>query len=102
MPENVSSSSAAPLYQPLADFNEIRLLYLHACSKGDKIKCMMSYANLAEKPYYEALSYMWGRQIATVASEVNGVTCTMRSNLLSPLTYLRHKTRVRILWVDAL
>jgi hypothetical protein len=98
----VSSSSAAPLYQPLADFNEIRLLYLQPGSKGDKIECTMSHANLAEKPHYEALSYMWGRQIATVASEVNGVTCTMRSNLLSALTYLPHKMRVKILWVYTL
>ena len=52
-------------------------------------------------PQYEALSYVWGQELAPAPMAVNGVELPVTSNLDCALRYLRHGSEERVLWVDA-
>ena len=92
-----------PLYSPLADNDEIRLLCLHPNSSGDSTpKCTLKHVSRLQKPSYEALSYMWGPPQPKQLIELNGKNCEVGENLWQALVHLRHQIDPRHLWVDAL
>lgn len=57
---------------------------------------------LGSKRVYEALSYTWGTSIAKETIHVNGKKFRVRKNLEIALRYLRHITKQRTLWIDAI
>ena len=101
----MSSPTTAPsqegLYTPLADSNEIRLLYLQPRASSNIITCVTKHVKLSEKPQYEALSYEWGPK-DTEQISFNGRVYDIRRNLCDALLHLRHETDERVMWIDAL
>jgi hypothetical protein len=90
-------------YQPLdPDVDGIRLIILEpAESPLYKIQCVIKHVTFAEKPKYEALSYMWGDPSLRKEITLNGKSKSVNHNLLRALQTLRSSTR-RTLWIDAL
>jgi Heterokaryon incompatibility protein (HET) len=89
------------LYIPLADSDEIRLLYLQPRDHSDTIAGMLMHVKLSEKPAYEALSYEWGKKEVKLI-QLNGEKFQVRENLFNALSKLRHQFTPRFLWIDAL
>jgi hypothetical protein len=80
---------------------EIRLLELQPGDNGH-IVCEMKHAFLPDKPRYNCLSYVWGSPINPVAIQIHGSYVEVGRNLFSALSALRHPTKTRTLWIDAL
>ncbi|KAK7433354.1 hypothetical protein QQZ08_000294 [Neonectria magnoliae] len=88
-------------YEPLdTTKSEIRLLDL--LPDQDAIRCTMRHVSLPTNLQYEALSYCWGTMVRTVKITVNGDDLFITKNLYSALVRLRHKQRIKTLWIDAL
>ncbi|KAF2171567.1 hypothetical protein M409DRAFT_50983 [Zasmidium cellare ATCC 36951] len=66
------------------------------------IECTIRDIHLAEKPTYEALSYVWGHGNDSAAIQLNNKTRLVRSNLRAALFQLRFRKHPRVLWIDAL
>src|SRR6266480_3266500 len=70
----------------------IRLVVLLPWTEDNKIRCILSIADLDESPPYEALSYVWGCQTDTQEIEVNGRPFHVTSNLAAALCSLSSKS----------
>ncbi|KAI1084550.1 HET-domain-containing protein [Whalleya microplaca] len=95
---------SVPLYEPLdSEKGEIRLLELSPSPEhSSPIKCTLHPVKLSEDPYYEALSYTWGGKGNGQDIILNGVTFPVFENLEAVLRRLRHPTKLRTLWIDAI
>jgi hypothetical protein len=51
---------------------------------------------------YEALSYVWGAQFGDQEISCHGQTLLVTQNCLLALRYLRRKSEIRSLWIDAI
>jgi len=98
---NLFTGSSNAVYLPLADSNEIRLLYLQPGKGSDTIKCSIQNTALPSSPPYEALSYMWGPKVYKII-ELDGKPFSVTENLWQALTHLRYEDDLRTLWVDAI
>ncbi|KAM0377507.1 hypothetical protein ACHAPY_006670 [Fusarium culmorum] len=65
------------------------------------LECTFETVHLASAPPYEALSYTWGEEAASVRILLNGEKVFVRPNLAYALAALR-TSEPRVLWVDAL
>ncbi|OBS22634.1 hypothetical protein FPOA_08967 [Fusarium poae] len=65
------------------------------------LECTFETVDLASAPPYEALSYTWGEEDASVRIHLNGKEFLVRPNLAYALAALR-VSEPRVLWVDAL
>lgn len=107
---------------------EIRLAHLEpSLNLEDQPSCSLHIVSLDENPSYEAFSYAWGDPTITVPiqlwsspqtssqcareasalsapteDEVYGAQWPVTTNLEAALRYLRHRSEVRIIWVDAI
>ncbi|KAH7391079.1 heterokaryon incompatibility protein-domain-containing protein [Phaeosphaeria sp. MPI-PUGE-AT-0046c] len=82
---------------------EIRLLELAPGVFEDEIEINLVHSNLSNSSRsYEALSYVWGTELAPSNALLNGNPTTITSNLDSALRHLRGTIVRRTLWVDAL
>ncbi|KAL3425837.1 ankyrin and HET domain-containing protein [Phlyctema vagabunda] len=94
------------LYKPLADTNEIRLIFLQPRSSADRIICQMKQSKLSDNLRYEALSYVWGskeeRARHTGTASINLREFPIGYNLELALLHLRLDDKIRVLWVDAI
>jgi len=81
---------------------QIRLLLLLPGEFKDPICCNLLIAHLDEKPYYKALSYVWGDPIKRLPIFVNGQEHHITTNLYRALRRLRDGIDVHVLWIDAL
>lgn len=61
----------------------------------------MRLYDLGSCPEYEALSYCWGDDTNKLPILVDNKTLHVTKNLRSALRHLRHSSRPRLLWVDA-
>jgi len=93
-------------YEPLCKKQcEIRLLIVHAASESpDRIvKGSIRHVSLSTdpKPTYETISYVWGdpRERATIL--INGARLDCSSSSERALRRMRHATKDRVLWIDA-
>jgi hypothetical protein len=68
---------------------------------GDKIVCTTQHVKLSTSPQYEALSYVWGSKDMKPIT-LNSHPWEARENLFDALINLRHETKPRILWIDAI
>ncbi|KAG8526627.1 uncharacterized protein KY384_008828 [Bacidia gigantensis] len=82
---------------------EIRLLTLYPSNKlTDRPECSLRIVSLNDRPYFEALSYVWGNPDVKVPIRLNQQQWFVTPNLESALRYLRHKDESVDLWVDAI
>lgn len=81
---------------------QVRLLLLLPGEFKDPICCNLLIAHLDEKPYYKALSYVWGDPARRLPIFVNGQEHHITTNLYRALRRLRDVIEVRVLWIDAL
>jgi hypothetical protein len=85
---------------------EIRLLKLRKSDDGG-ICCSLTKHNLASKPNYLALSYVWGDPQVTENITVNGNTFAATTNLVAALDTLspepgNQETKNYFYWIDAI
>ncbi|EXK28387.1 hypothetical protein FOMG_15366 [Fusarium oxysporum f. sp. melonis 26406] len=94
------------LYHPLTSDKkhfDIRICILLPKSHGTLVTCKLKTLNLLEdKVDYEALSYAWGSSEDNATITVNETTLQVTRNLTDALTYLRHDSKLRSLWIDAI
>jgi hypothetical protein len=90
-------------YTPIDSENgEIRLIELHSGGFHDTIVMQLVASNLANDDHsYEALSYVWGQEVAATKAILNGTPITITSNLDCALRHLRLTLVKRTLWIDA-
>jgi len=81
----------------------IRLLQLEpANDRSALIRCSFITVRLADRPAYEALSYVWGTYSQRETIRVATADVSVTTNLFLALSSLRHPDTPRTLWVDAL
>ncbi|KAI1012501.1 hypothetical protein LB504_008432 [Fusarium proliferatum] len=102
-----------PGYRQLEPWlSQIRLLHLQPLRNKDhrssapwykcvSLECTFETVHLANAPPYEALSYTWGDEAASIRILLNGEESLVRPNLAYALAALRI-SEPRVLWVDAL
>jgi hypothetical protein len=89
-------------YRPL-ESDHIRILHLSPGSGQEPLLCEIEHAELAKKPSYEALSYVWGTGTASYRATVGSDKLLhIRPSLYNALRDLRHAEESRALWVDAI
>ena len=89
-------------YQSLPADDWIRILLLHP--GPGPLACTISSESIKDAAlHFEALSYVWGSNahIDTFEINCNGRLLVIGSNLRSALLRIRHATKARQLWVDA-
>lgn len=87
------------------DYNagQIRLVrLLPPSTSGNGIRCELSLAWLRDRPFYEALSYVWGHEAESTPILLNGRPWNVRPVLAAALRRLRCQDKERHIWVDAL
>lgn len=92
-------------YRPLdAEQKEFRLLTVQGYSiSTDPVRCTMSHASLrnAQKPRYEAISYVWGDQTKRSFIIVDGKVLGVPASAEYVLRRMRKEEEDRMLWIDA-
>ncbi|KAI1760275.1 heterokaryon incompatibility protein-domain-containing protein [Hypoxylon sp. FL1150] len=89
------------IYQQLLP-GQIRVLLLQPGPPGSPIRCELRTTTLDGNTQYEALSYVWGNLTMDRRIYVNQERISITHSLHRALIHLRHETRIRVLWVDAL
>lgn len=100
-PVSLGDTDERPLYQPITRANEIRLLVLDPGAPDEALSCRLINVQQSWRTRYEALSYSWGDPTVTRSLRCSGHTIDVTVSLHDALTDLRHRTRKRVLWVDA-
>ena len=81
----------------------IRVLRLDAANdKAATVVCNLEEIVLSRNPKYEALSYTWGTLGTGPSIILNGQPFRVHENLGAALRRLRHPTKNRSIWIDAL
>ena len=105
-PREPTSLTPASPYKPIdSEHGEIRLLELLPGRSEDLIEMRLIQSKLAvDAPFqaYEALSYVWGKEMASCKAFLNGIAIAITSNLDCALRHLRLTMVPRVLWVDAI
>ncbi|SPO03249.1 uncharacterized protein DNG_05931 [Cephalotrichum gorgonifer] len=92
-----------PVYRPLSDNGEIRLLLLHpAPSLEAPIECSLRHAFLSSHPRFEAVSYTWGTKGSGGNILLDGYPFGINENAEAALRRLRLPVETRWLWMDAI
>lgn len=83
--------------------NQIRLLKLLDSGSHDApISCCLQVQDFDRLLEYEALSYVWGEEPASLPILLDGLHFEVRPNLYRALHRLKHQSRPRVLWIDAI
>jgi Heterokaryon incompatibility protein (HET) len=103
IPLTASDTKTLPYrYRHLKRNDAFRLLQLEPSPILDgEIKASIIETCWTEKPDFEALPYVWGAPIFSQTLHLPGGTHKVAENLASALCHLRHETRRRRLWIDA-
>ena len=96
-------------YQPVSLAHpevELRLAILlpasHYCSVHCELITVTPCLLEAYEVEFEALSYCWGKEIATNTIFINGKSHQVTPNLEHALRCLRYRFHRRLLWIDAI
>ncbi|KAI0450014.1 HET-domain-containing protein [Xylaria acuta] len=81
---------------------QIRLLQIAPGQVGEPIRCSYQIASVDENVPYQTLSYVWGEMGGNRTIIVEGTEAELTDNLFDALARIRHETKPRHLWVDAL
>jgi hypothetical protein len=105
-PASTSQAPRAFIYQPLdpdRDADSIRLVLIQSRTKDDDLlSCSLIHVKFAEKPRYNALSYMWGDEAVKVDILLEGALFQVGQNLWDALDYLRSSGTQMPFWIDAI
>ena len=105
-PSSTSQAPRAFTYQPLdpdRDTDSIRLVLIQPHTKDDDLlSCSLIHVKFAEKPRYNALSYMWGDEAVKVDILLEGALFQVGQNLWDALHYLRGSGTQMPFWIDAI
>lgn len=90
-------------YSPLSPAASTRILEIQPCYKEDgPLQCVLREINIESDPFYEALSYTWGKPEFTEPLTLDErFTIHITPNLRDALLRFRSKLNIRRLWVDA-
>lgn len=95
-------------YQALPPINETgrtppytRLMTLFPGGRSDPICCTLEIADIEHARPFEALSYVWGRDISDIPLLCDNANLIITVNLDRALRHLRWPDQPRRLWVDA-
>ncbi|KAL8840027.1 MAG: hypothetical protein Q9170_001511 [Blastenia crenularia] len=80
----------------------IRLLNILPGSRGDPIVCDLYYLSPESPPYFEAISYCWGEQEASVTIECDRQPLKITPNLSAAINSFRHEDVSLLIWADAI
>jgi hypothetical protein len=78
------------------------VVLLPAIDKRVEINCILCNSRLSNDPDYEALSYVWGDPHITKQIILSDKKFNVTINLEAALRRLRHASKSRLLWIDAL
>ncbi|KAI0405500.1 HET-domain-containing protein [Xylaria palmicola] len=81
---------------------QIRLLKIAPGRAGEIIRCSYEVVSVEDNVPYQTLSYVWGEIKESRTIIVEGTEAELTDNLFDALTHMRHETKTRRLWVDAL
>jgi len=89
-------------YTPLKTAHSVRIITLQPGIRRERLTCTLDEVVLDDKPYYEAISYVWGDP-----SNPTSIVCDNRSlcvtqNLAAALFQFRQPDEPRRLWADAI
>ncbi|KAH6661964.1 heterokaryon incompatibility protein-domain-containing protein [Halenospora varia] len=103
-PEVQDNYSSPYVYPSIEADTEIRVLELHPPTpeSPQRLSCGLSTKKLADRPLYEALSYVWGAQELREPLHLATGIISITSNLAAALRELRYQDRSRSLWADAI
>jgi hypothetical protein len=88
---------------PIKRDSEIRLLTISPdTDEVSQVCCSLMKAELAKKPQFSALSYIWGDSTRLAPIYIDGVQVNVTQNLESALRCLRSHALQCKLWIDAI
>ena len=94
------------VYAPIDSANgEIRILQIQPANKDtDEIRCTFTFDRLDKFPAFEALSYTWGGPAPDPGKHIllNSQRFPIFENLSAALVRLRHVSKPRTIWIDAI
>jgi Heterokaryon incompatibility protein (HET) len=91
------------MYQPLDPSRlELRRLTLSPAGFDDNLYGTLDIVSLNDRPNYDALSYVWGEDLARTPMIIGGTEISITPNLDDALRHLRHRLLTRSIWVDAI
>lgn len=92
-------------YHALQGLGAIRVIEIQPSQDGEAfLVCRLVHTNLASRPQYDTLSYVWGAQVTTGSPSIalNERKFFVTPNLWSAMHCLRHEKDVRVIWIDAI
>lgn len=89
-------------YQRLIASDSIRILEISPGVSESPIDCNLQQVKLSDQPFYNALSYHWGNERATVEIRCSGMTLVITKTLHDAIVRIRHPKETRVLWADAI
>jgi hypothetical protein len=93
---------ASTYYQMCSSIMQIRLLnVMPAKSAIEDIVCELQTVLMTDNPEYDALSYTWGDAAHQRSIVLNGRRYCIGANLWNALRSLRHESKIKTLWIDA-
>ena len=88
-------------HESLPTDTSFRVMKLLPGIRLSMVKMQLDFADFDSPPPYEAISYAWGYKSLVEKCECNGQTLLITKSLYECLTNIRHKTKPRYLWADA-
>lgn len=101
LPAQNKSESQSP-WSLITTKGEIRILDLLPGRSDDPVNCKTRSVLLADKPHYEAISYVWGSQNTLKTINISGFEVQVTRSLFAILRQFRYPDRKRALWIDQL
>jgi hypothetical protein len=89
------------VYIPLSNSNSIRLLYLYPGTFSEPLVAHLETTTVENAPPYEAMSYVWGGADSRAQIMVGNTAIDIPANLHLALQRVRHTSKRRVLWADA-
>ncbi|CAL3968943.1 unnamed protein product [Diplocarpon coronariae] len=87
-------------YEAIPEENTIRILTLFPGEPGSCLTGTLRFANLENKPAYDAVSYVWGSAVRCEKILLDGKSLGLTQSISDALHRLRETYRPARLWVD--
>jgi len=87
-------------YEGIPADNTIRILTLYPGASRTRLEGRLEFANLDDKPQYEAISYVWGDPTRCEEIIINNKSLALTQSISDALRRMRHETELRQLWAD--
>lgn len=87
-------------YTPISP-GEIRCLVLEPGHDNEPLSCTLEVHQIADKPDYEAISYVWGTPVMCHKIKCHGRQTSITRNLRDVLRQCRLPDSTRVLWADS-